>query len=65
MTHANDPHETGIPWTPGSFPLNVAPDGGTVFVEKSPSVGAVTGTATLATTARATRACGATSRAST
>jgi hypothetical protein len=46
VTPANDPHVTGIPWTPGSFPLNVAPDGGTVFLEKSPSVGAVTGTAT-------------------
>ena len=24
VTNANDPHKTGIPWTPGSFPLQVA-----------------------------------------
>ena len=45
VTNANDPHKTGIPWTPGSFPL-VVPSGNTSqsFVEKSPSTGAVTGT---------------------
>ncbi len=36
VTNANDPHKTGIPWTPGSFPLQVAEDAGTLFVEKSP-----------------------------
>ena len=44
VTNANDPHKTGIPWTPGSFPLQVAEDAGTLFVEKSPSTTAVTGT---------------------
>ena len=45
VTNANDPHKTGIPWTPGSFPLVVGNDGGdTVFVEKSPTATAVTGT---------------------
>jgi hypothetical protein len=43
VTNQNDPHKTGIPWTPGSFPLVVSPDAGTVFLEKSPSAGAVTG----------------------
>ena len=44
VTNANDPHKTGIPWTPGSFPLQVAEDGGPLFVEKSPDTTAVTGT---------------------
>jgi hypothetical protein len=45
VTDANDPHKTGIPWTPGSFPLQIPDDdAGTVFVEKSPSTAAVTGT---------------------
>jgi hypothetical protein len=44
VTDANDPHKTGLPWTPGSFPLQLPGDGGTVFVEKSPSTAAVTGT---------------------
>ena len=44
VTDANDPHKTGIPWTPGSFPLQIADDGGAVFVEKSPDTTAVTGT---------------------
>jgi hypothetical protein len=45
VTNANDPHKTGIPWTPGSFPLMIDNDGGgTVFVEKSPTATAVTGT---------------------
>jgi len=44
VTDANDPHKTGIPWTPGSFPLQVPADSGTVFVEKSPTTGPVTGT---------------------
>jgi hypothetical protein len=44
VTNANDPHKTGIPWTPGSFPLEIAEDAGTLFVEKSPSTTAVTGT---------------------
>ena len=46
VTDANDPHKTGIPWTPGSFPLQVADDGGAINIEKSPSTAAVTGTAT-------------------
>lgn len=44
VTDQNDPHKTGIPWTPGSFPLQVSPDAGGIFLEKSPTVGAVTGT---------------------
>jgi hypothetical protein len=44
VTNANDPHKTGIPWTPGSFPLEIPEDAGTVYVEKSPSTAAVTGT---------------------
>ncbi len=44
VTDANDPHVTGIPWTPGSFPLQVSPDAGSVYVEKSPTAGAITGT---------------------
>jgi hypothetical protein len=43
VTNANDPHKTGIPWTPGSFPLQVSADAGAVYVEKSPSTSAVTG----------------------
>jgi hypothetical protein len=43
VTDANDPHRTGIPWTPGSFPFYVEADAGSVFVEKSPSTAAVTG----------------------
>jgi hypothetical protein len=43
VTNANDPHSTGKPWTPGSFPLLVSPDGGAVNVEKSPSTATVTG----------------------
>jgi hypothetical protein len=44
VTPANDPHRTGIPWTPGSFPLVVAdgPDA-SAFLEKSPTTTAVTG----------------------
>ena len=44
VTNANDPHKTGIPWTPGSFPLEVDEDGGAVNIERSPSTAAVTGT---------------------
>jgi hypothetical protein len=45
VTDANDPHKTGIPWTPGSFPLMIDDDGGgSVFIEKSPPGGGVTGT---------------------
>jgi hypothetical protein len=44
VTNANDPHKTGKPWTPGSFPLLVSPDGGAINIEKSPSTTAVTGT---------------------
>jgi hypothetical protein len=44
VTNANDPHKTGIPWTPGSFPLQVAEDGGAINIERSPSMAAVTGT---------------------
>jgi hypothetical protein len=44
VTPANDPHVTGIPWTPGSFPLVVA-SGATdlPFLEKSPTISAITG----------------------
>lgn len=45
VTNANDPHKTGIPWTPGSFPLEVSEDGGAINIERSPSTAAVTGTA--------------------
>ena len=44
VTPQNDPHVTGLNWTPGSFPLVVSPDAGSIFVEKSPTAGAVTGT---------------------
>jgi hypothetical protein len=44
VTNANDPHKTGIPWTPGSFPLQVSEDGGAINIERSPSTAAVTGT---------------------
>jgi hypothetical protein len=44
VTNANDPHKTGIPWKPGSFPLVVSPDGGSIDIERSPSTSAVTGT---------------------
>ena len=44
VTNANDPHVTGVPWTPGSFPLVVSPDGGDIYVEKSPTTRAVEGT---------------------
>jgi Cytochrome c552 len=44
ITNANDPLATGIPWTPVSFPLRIAADAGTVYVEKSPDRTAVTGT---------------------
>jgi hypothetical protein len=43
VTNENDPHKTGIPWTPGSFPLFVDPDGGSIFLEKSSTAGTVTG----------------------
>jgi hypothetical protein len=44
VTSANDPHVTGVPWTPGSFPLAVSPDaGGAVFLEKSPTAGTIAG----------------------
>jgi hypothetical protein len=44
VTDANDPHKTGIPWTPGSFPLQISEDGGAINIERSPSVAGVTGT---------------------
>jgi hypothetical protein len=44
VTPQNDPHVTGMPWTPGSFPLYVSPDAGSLYVEKSPEAGAVVGT---------------------
>jgi hypothetical protein len=44
VTNANDPHKTGLPWKPGSFPLVASNDGGSVNIEKSPSTSAVTGT---------------------
>jgi hypothetical protein len=44
VTNADDPHVTGIPWTPGSFPLQIEADAGDIFIEKSPTTAAVTGT---------------------
>jgi hypothetical protein len=44
VTDQNDPHKTGIPWTPGTFPLRVSSSTGSIFIEKSPAVGAVIGT---------------------
>jgi hypothetical protein len=46
VTEATDPHRTGLPYTPGSFPLRV-PSGATdeARIEKSPDTTAVTGTA--------------------
>jgi hypothetical protein len=45
VTDANDPHRTGIPWTPGSFPLVVSETAdASALLEKSPTVGVVTGT---------------------
>lgn len=44
VTDANDPHKTGQPWTPGSFPFQVpVASTDTAFIEKSPLVGTVTG----------------------
>jgi hypothetical protein len=44
VTNANDPHVTGLPWTPGSFPFQVPVDAGApVYIEKSPTLGTVTG----------------------
>jgi len=43
VTNQNDPHKTGVPWTPGSFPLYVSPEAGSIFLEKSPTAGMVTG----------------------
>jgi Cytochrome c552 len=43
VTNANDPHKTGMPWVPDSFPTVVSADKGSVFLEKSPSAGSVTG----------------------
>lgn len=38
VTDANDPHKTGNPWTPGSFPFQVPVDGGDpTYIEKSPT----------------------------
>jgi len=44
VTDATDPHRTGLPYQPGSFPLR-APTGDTdqVYIEKSPDTSAVTG----------------------
>jgi hypothetical protein len=40
-----DPHRTGLPWTPGTFPLRVPTGAGDdSYIEKSPTVGTVTGT---------------------
>jgi hypothetical protein len=43
VTPENDPHRTGKPWTWGSFPFVVSNDAG-VTIEKSPTVGTITGT---------------------
>ncbi len=44
VTNANDPHLTGVPWKPGSFPLEVSEEGGAVNIERSPSTASVSGT---------------------
>lgn len=44
VTNANDPHRTGIPWTPGSFPLQVPASAAAISIERSPSVASVVGT---------------------
>jgi hypothetical protein len=45
VTDDTDPHRTGQPWTPGSFPQRVASDADAqAFIEKSPDKSAVTGT---------------------
>jgi hypothetical protein len=45
VTNETDPHRTGTPWAPGSFPLRVAAGADDqAFLEKSPSTSAVTGT---------------------
>jgi hypothetical protein len=46
VTEENDPHRTGAPYTPGSFPLRVptGPDE-VAFIEKSSAVGVSDGTA--------------------
>lgn len=44
VTDQTDPHRTGKPWTPGSFPLRVATGATDVaYIEKSPDTSAVTG----------------------
>jgi hypothetical protein len=45
VTNDTDPHKTGLPWTPGSFPLR-APTGASdqAYIEKSPSTATITGT---------------------
>ncbi len=41
VTNANDPHMTGIAWTPGSFPLQVVDrTAAAIFIEKSPTTAA-------------------------
>jgi hypothetical protein len=35
VNDANDPHRTGQVWTPGSFPMVVSADGGSLYIEKS------------------------------
>jgi hypothetical protein len=45
VTDANDPHKTGTPWTPNSFPFVVASGASDLaFIEKSASTSAITGT---------------------
>lgn len=48
VTNANDPHKTGIPWTPGSFPLQISESGSAINIERSPTTSAVTGTEAMA-----------------
>ena len=43
VTDATDPHKTGIPWTPGSFPLQIDAGGAAINIERSPGT-TVTGT---------------------
>lgn len=46
VTEENDPHRTGAPYTPGSFPLRVPTgDEEVAYIEKSSAVGVADGTA--------------------
>lgn len=44
VTNANDPHKTGLPFVPGSFPLQIPATAAAINIEKSPSIASVVGT---------------------